>query len=186
MIGDAPLHRGRLKLLALLLLAGWAGLVYRLTDIQILRSGYFSEKAERQYRREVTRAEKAMKSLADRIALYERVVTSYTRDLTEKSAQRDELIRRGGMTSDEQEGFEELKKRIDIITEARNAHRKRLTEWKTMLQGEREARVEALTRRITLIENAIRNHHAAMKTLAQRKGGAEKNGAVKRRSVTGP
>ena len=53
MIGDAPLHRGRLKLLALLLLAGWAGLVYRLTDIQILRSVYFSEKAERQYRREV-------------------------------------------------------------------------------------------------------------------------------------
>ncbi len=53
MIGDVPLHRGRLKLMAFLLLAGWAGLVYRLTDIQLLRSGYFSEKAERQYHREV-------------------------------------------------------------------------------------------------------------------------------------
>ena len=53
MIGDAPLHRGRLRLLALLLLAGWAGLVYRLTDIQVLRNSYYQERAEHQHHREV-------------------------------------------------------------------------------------------------------------------------------------
>lgn len=49
----ARLHRARLGLLALLLLAGWAGLVYRLVQIQILQSGRFRVRAEQQHLREV-------------------------------------------------------------------------------------------------------------------------------------
>ncbi len=47
-----PSHDRRLRLLALLFLAGWAGLVYRLTDIQILRASYFSERADNQHHSE--------------------------------------------------------------------------------------------------------------------------------------
>lgn len=47
------MHRGRLRLLVLLLLAAWVGLVYRLTDIQVLRSTYYQERAEEQHHREV-------------------------------------------------------------------------------------------------------------------------------------
>ena len=52
----APLHSGRLRLLALLFLAGWAGLVYRLTDIQILRAADYSERAESQHHHELALA----------------------------------------------------------------------------------------------------------------------------------
>ncbi len=51
MIG-APLHSGRLRLLALLFVAGWAICVYRLTDIQLLRSASYHEKARRQHLQE--------------------------------------------------------------------------------------------------------------------------------------
>ncbi len=49
----APLHTGRLKLLALLFLIGWAGLVYRLADIQILRAGEYAERADSQHHHEM-------------------------------------------------------------------------------------------------------------------------------------
>ncbi|MFC1500778.1 penicillin-binding transpeptidase domain-containing protein, partial [Candidatus Zixiibacteriota bacterium] len=51
MIG-APLHSGRLRLLALLFVAGWAICVYRLTDIQLLRSASYHDKARRQHLQE--------------------------------------------------------------------------------------------------------------------------------------
>ncbi|MFO7768112.1 MAG: penicillin-binding transpeptidase domain-containing protein [bacterium] len=49
----APLSRGRLRLVALLVLVGWGALLYRLTDIQVLASGELKERAEQQHRREV-------------------------------------------------------------------------------------------------------------------------------------
>lgn len=48
MIG-APLHSGRLRFLALLFVAGWAICVYRLTDIQLIRSASYHDRARRQH-----------------------------------------------------------------------------------------------------------------------------------------
>lgn len=48
----APIHTGRLRLMALLFLTGWAVLFYRLTDIQILRSAFYRERAQHQHHHE--------------------------------------------------------------------------------------------------------------------------------------
>lgn len=49
----APLNRGRLRVVLLVIAVGWAALLYRLTDIQILGSAELRERAQQQHLREV-------------------------------------------------------------------------------------------------------------------------------------
>jgi len=51
-VNGAPLHSGRLRLMALLFVAGWAICVYRLTDIQLLQGSSYHDRARQQHLQE--------------------------------------------------------------------------------------------------------------------------------------
>jgi hypothetical protein len=119
------------------------------------------------YEAEIAKARAMIGSLSERMALYGRVVASYDKTLRERKERRRNLLALRSLTEAEKAELAETENRIRIVADAKQAHEKRIFEWKLVLEDERKARITDIEHRLDVMKRAASNHRAAIDGLMQ-------------------
>ena len=120
-----------------------------------------------EYETNLAKAEELVNALTARIDRYRKVTDSYGKTLKKLSARRDELKGASSNTAEETQELAEIENRIRIVTDAGDAHEKRIAKWELVRDGEKKGRVTPTRHRLDILKSAVRNHRSAMNTLGQ-------------------